>query len=167
MQHTNDQALLSEIQMAIGHVYYNQGDYKNAIVAHTSLLEKYPESDFIIEAKLGIANSHFRMRIWQAAADAYERVINEHPEATNFTPYCAYQVGEAHYGLATHHSKQDETELAVKNFHKALEWYQRIIDDFSAEDSNNLGEIAEPLSQVSRGCATTQVFPKNCKALHS
>ncbi len=145
MQHTDDQALLSEIQMAIGHTHYNQGDYKNAIVAHTSLLEKYPESDFIIEAKLGIANSHFRMRAWQEAANAYERVINEHPEATNFTPYCAYQVGEAHYGLATHHSEQDKTELAVKNFHKALEWYQKIIDDFPAEDSNNQSEITELL----------------------
>ena len=145
MQHTDDQALLSEIQMAVGHAYYNQGDYKNAIVTHASLLEKYPESDFIIEAKLGIANSHFRMRTWQEAADAYERVINEHPEAKNFTPYCAYQVGEAHYGLAIDHSEQDKTELAVKNFHKALEWYQRIIDDFPVEDSNNLGEITELL----------------------
>ena len=145
MQHTDDRALLSEIQMAVGHAYYNQGDYKNAIVTHASLLEKYPESDFIIEAKLGIANSHFRMRTWQEAADAYERVINEHPEATNFTPYCAYQVGEAHYGLAIDHSEQDKTELAVKNFHKALEWYQRIIDDFPVEDSNNLGEITELL----------------------
>jgi TolA-binding protein/S1-C subfamily serine protease len=145
MQHTDDQALLSEIQVAIGQTHYNQGNYKNAIVAHTVLLEKYPESDFIIEAKLGIANSHFRMRTWQEAADAYERIIKEHPEATNFTPYCAYQVGEAHCGLATYHSKQDKTELAVKNFHEALEWYQRIIDDFPAEDSNNLGEITELL----------------------
>ena len=145
MQHTDDQALLSEIRMAIGHAYYNQGDYKNAIVTQTSLLEKYPESDFIIEAKLGIANSHFRMRTWQEAAAAYERVINEHPEAKNFIPYCAYQVGEAHYGLATDYTEQDKTELAVKNFHKVLEWYQRIIDNFPAEDSNNLGEITELL----------------------
>ena len=145
MQHTDDQALLSEIQMSIGHAHYNQRDYKNAIVAHTSLLEKYPESDFIIEAKLGIANSHFRMRAWREAADAYERVINEHPDATDFTPYCAYQVGEAHSELATHYSEQGKTELAAKNFHKALEWYQKIIDDLSAEDSNNTDEITELL----------------------
>ena len=145
MQHTDDQALLSEIQMAIGHAHYNQGDYKNAIVTHTSLLEKYPESDFTIEAKLGIANSHFRMRTWQEAADAYERVINEHPEATNFTPYCAYQIGEAHYGLATDYSKQGKIGLAVENLDKALEWYQKIIDDLSTKASDNLGEIAELL----------------------
>ena len=145
MQHTDDQALLSEIQMAIGHAYYNQGDYKNAIGAHTLLLEKYAESDFIIEAKLGIANSHFRMRAWREAADAYERVINEHPEATNFTLYCAYQTGEAHYGLATHHNEQGRTESAVENFHKALEWYQKIIDELPTETSNNPGEITELL----------------------
>ena len=158
MQHTDDEALLSEIQMAIGHAYYNQGDYKNAIVTHTSLLEKYPESDFIIEAKLGTANSHFRMRTWQEAVNAYERVINEHPEATNFTPYCAYQVGEAHYGLATDHNEQDKIELAVKNFHKALEWYQKIIDDFQAEDSDNLGEITELLiTSLTRMCNDSSV----------
>ena len=145
MQYTDDQALLSEIQMAIGHAYYNQGAYKNAIVAHTSLLERYPESDFNMEAKLGIANSYFRMRAWREAADAYERVINEHPEATNFTLYCAYQIGEAHYGLATHHNAQGRTESAVENFHKALEWYQKIIDDLPTETSNNPGEITELL----------------------
>ena len=145
MQYTDDGALLAEIQMAIGRVYYNQGDYKNTIGTHTVLLEKYPESDFIIEAKLGIANSYFRMETWQEAAGVYERVINEHPKATNFTLYCAYQIGEAYYGLATHHNKQGKTELAVENFHKALEWYQKILDDFPTEVSDNLGEIVELL----------------------
>ncbi len=145
MQQTDDQALLSEIQMVIGHAYYNQGDYKNAIIAHMSLLEKYPESDFIIEAKLGIANSYYRIGKWREAADAYERVINGHPEAVNYIPYCAYQIGESHYGLATNHSKQGETKLAVTNFHKALEWYQNIIDNLSTETSENLDEIAELL----------------------
>ena len=145
MQQTDDQALLSEIQMVIGHAYYNQGDYKNAIIAHMALLEKYPESDFIIETKLGIANSYYRMGEWREAANAYERVINGHPEAINYIPYCAYQIGESHYGLATNHSKQGKTKLAVANFHKALEWYQNIIDNLSTETSENLGEIAELL----------------------
>ena len=146
MQHTDDQALLSEIQMAIGHAYYNQRDYRNAIVAHTLFLEKYPESGFIIEAKLGIANSHFRMRAWQEAADAYERVINEHPEAINFTPYCAYQIGEAHYGLAIdYNDEQGKTEYPVENYHKALNWYQKIIDNIPTETSDNLSEVVELL----------------------
>ncbi len=153
MQQTDDQALLSEIQMVIGLTYYNQGDYKNAIITHTALLEKYPESDFIIEAKLGIANSYYRMGEWREAADAYERVINEHPEAINYIPYCAYQIGESHYELATNHSKQGKTELAVANFHKALEWYQNIIDDLSTETSDNLDEIAELLiTSLTRMC---------------
>ena len=146
MLHTDDQALLSEIQMAIGHAYYNQGDYRNAIVAHTLLLEKYPESGFIIEAKLGIANSHFRMKAWKEAADTYKRVINEHPEAANFTPYCAYQIGEAHHELAIdYNGEQGKTEYAVENYHKALNWYQKIIDDIPTETSDNLGEVVELL----------------------
>ena len=165
MQHTDDQALLSELQMAIGHTYYNQGDYKNAIAAHTSLLKRYRESDFIIEAKLGIANSYYRIGGWREAANAYERVINEHPEAVNFIPYCAYQIGEAHYGLATNHSKQGKTKLAVENFHKALKWYQSIIDNLSTETSDDLGEIAELLiTSLTRMCNDLNV-PEELQSL--
>lgn len=141
MQHTDDLALRAEIQMAIGRAYYDQGEYKNAIGAHTTLLKKYPESDFIVEAKLEIANSHFRMESWREAAGAYERVIHQHPESTNFLPYCAYQIGEAHYGLAAEYNEQGKTALAVENFHSALEWYQKVLDDFLTEVSEDLSEI--------------------------
>ena len=130
LQNTADRTLQSEIQSAIGRTYYDQGDYENAIVSYTTLLEEYPESDFIAEAKLGIADSHFRLDRWSEATAAYERVINEHEEATDFIPYCSYQIGEAYYKLGTAQKQSGETEQAMTTLELALTWYQQTIDNF-------------------------------------
>ena len=130
LQNTADRTLQSEIQSAIGRTYFDQGDYENAIVSYTTLLEEYPESDYIAEAKLGIADSYFRLSNWSQATVAYERVINEHAEATDFIPYCSYQIGEAYYKLGTEQNQAGETETGIATLELSLQWYQKTIDNF-------------------------------------
>ena len=130
LQNTADRTLQSEIQSAIGRTYFDQGDYENAIVSYTTLLEEYPESDFIAEAKLGIADSHFKLSNWSQATAAYERVINEHQEATDYIPYCSYQIGEAYYKLGTEQTQTGETETGMATLELSLQWYQKTIDEF-------------------------------------
>jgi tetratricopeptide (TPR) repeat protein len=130
LQNTADRTLQAEIQSAIGRTYFDQGDYENAIVSYNTLLEEYPESDYIAEAKLGIADSYFRLANWSQASVAYERVINEHQEATDFVPYCSYQIGEAYYKLGTEQRKAGETETGTATLELSLQWYQKTIDEF-------------------------------------
>ena len=130
LQNTADRTLQSEIQSAIGRTYFDQGDYENAIVSYKTLLEEYPESDFIAEAKLGIADSHFRLSNWSEATVAYERVINEHEEATDFIPYCSYQIGEAYYKLGSNQIKAGDAENGMATLELALQWYQKTVDDY-------------------------------------
>ena len=130
LQNTADRTLQAEIQSAIGRTYFDQGDYENAIVSYKTLLEEYPESDFIAEAKLGIADSHFRLSNWSEATVAYERVINEHEEATDFIPYCSYQIGEAYYKLGSDEIKAGETDAGMATLELALQWYQKTVDDY-------------------------------------
>ena len=130
LQNTADRTLQAEIQSAIGRTYFDQGDYENAIVSYKTLLEEYPESDFIAEAKLGIADSHFRLSHWSEATVAYERVINEHEEATDFIPYCSYQIGEAYYKLGSDQVKAGETDTGMATLELALQWYQKTVDDY-------------------------------------
>ena len=130
LQNTADRTLQSEIQSAIGRTYFDQGDYENAIVSYQTLLEEYPESDFIAEAKLGIADSHFRLENWSEATSAYQRVINEHEEATDFIPYCSYQIGEAYYKLGSDQVKAGDTETGMGTLELALQWYQKTVDDY-------------------------------------
>ncbi len=130
LQNTADRTLQAEIQSAIGRTYFDQGDYENAIVSYHTLLEEYPESDFIAEAKLGIADSHFRLSNWSEATVAYERVINEHEEATDFIPYCSYQIGEAYYKLGSDQIKAGETDTGMATLELALQWYQKTVDEY-------------------------------------
>ena len=130
LQNTADRTLQSEIQSAIGRTYFDQGDYENAIVSYQTLLEEYPESDFIAEAKLGIADSHFRLENWSEATSAYQRVINEHEEATDFIPYCSYQIGEAYYKLGSDQVKAGDAETGMGTLELALQWYQKTVDDY-------------------------------------
>ena len=130
LQNTADRTLQAEIQSAIGRTYFDQGDYENAIISYNTLLEEYPESDYIAEAKLGIADSHFRLENWSEATIAYQRVINEHEEATDFVPYCSYQIGEAYYKLGSNQVKAGDTETGMATLELALQWYQKTVDDY-------------------------------------
>ena len=130
LQNTADRTLQAEIQSAIGRTYFDQGDYENAIISYNTLLEEYPESDYIAEAKLGIADSHFRLENWSEATIAYQRVINEHEEATDFIPYCSYQIGEAYYKLGSNQVKAGDTETGMATLELALQWYQKTVDDY-------------------------------------
>ena len=138
LQNTADKGLQSEIQSAIGQTYYEQGDYENAIVAYTKLLDEYPESAFLGDAKLGIADSNFRLESWEEAITSYKTVI-EHEQSEieenegvelNFTPYCAYQIGEAYYKLGKNQRDSGQLEESKATLELALEWYQRTVDDF-------------------------------------
>ena len=130
LQNTADRTLQAEIQSAIGRTYFDQGDYENAIVAYKTLLEGYPESDFIAESKLGIGDSHFRLENWSEATTAYERVINEHEEATDFIPYCSYQIGEAYYKLGSNQVKAGDAETGMATLELSLQWYQKTVDNY-------------------------------------
>ncbi len=137
MQNTADRGLQSEIQTAIGQTYFDQADFENAIVAYTMLLDEYPESDYKGEAKLGIADSQFKLGRWSDAVTSYQSVIEHEKSETSegsdelsFTPYCAFQVGEAYYKLGTNQRDAGQMEDGDATLTLALEWYQRTVDDF-------------------------------------
>ena len=94
------------------------------------LLEKNPDSDFVAEAKLAIADSYFRLKDWSKAIEVYERVISEHTEAVDFFPYCFFQVGEAYYKLGTDQKNADRIIQATVSLESALQWYQKTITNY-------------------------------------
>ena len=138
LQNTADREVQSDIQSAIGQTYFDQADYENAIVSYTKLIDEYPESTLVGDAKLGIADSQFRLERWSDAVISYQVVIeheknemqNEEAAELNFTPYCAFQVGEAYYKLGTNQRGAGQTEEGAATLELALEWYQKTVDDF-------------------------------------
>ncbi len=101
-----------------------------AIRRYTNFIKQFPDSDFIAEAKLGIADSYFRMENWSKAIEAYEHLISEHTEAIDFVPYSSYRVGEAYYKLSTHEKNTERMIQATASSELALQWYRRTIDNY-------------------------------------
>ncbi len=137
MQNTADLGLQSEIQTAIGQTYFDQADYENAIIAYTVLLDQYPDSDYKGDAKLGIADSQFKLERWSDAVTSYQAVIDHEKSQTSegddelsFTPWSAFQIGEAYYKLGTNQRDAGQIAEGDATLTLALEWYQKTVDDF-------------------------------------
>lgn len=122
--------------LVIGELNFYQGNFEEAINAYQSIGKKYPNSDIAVQAELGIANSYFQLGKWLESIDTYESFISnysEHKEVENVIPNCANQIGEAYYKLATDQHKNGEKEKAKVNLEKALDQYQKTLDDFSTD----------------------------------
>jgi tetratricopeptide (TPR) repeat protein len=122
IQNTKDMGLRAEIQNEIGRNYYEQEDYQNAIVAYQKLLdpEQNPENLHLLEAKVGISDSYFKLKNWTETITWYQRLINDHPNETAYIPYSTFQVGEAYY--------------QQKDYENSLAWYQKVLDNYPNED---------------------------------
>ena len=131
LQNTTDQQLQSEIQAAIGQMYFDRADYENAIAVYTALINAYPLSDFVADAKLGIADSQFQLERWNDAVSSYRAVIQhelQNGDGTEyvFTPYCFFQVGEAFYKFVTSQNETVLSEELIGTLEVALKSYQTI-----------------------------------------
>ena len=123
-----DDALLD-----IGKLSLYQGNFEEAISAYELLLTKDHDRGSAVAAKHGIARSHFGLKAWIKAINAYKRVINEHEGVKDITPNCSYQMAEAYYRLATEQRENGNTQKASKNFEAALSQYQKTLTDFPTD----------------------------------
>ena len=135
LRSTTQPELQSEIQAAIGQMYFDQANYENAIAVYTALINAYPLSDFAAEAKLGIADSQFRLERWSDAVSSYRALIQhelQNGDGTEyvFTPYCFFQIGEAFYKFVTSQNETVLSEESIGTLETALKSYQTIVELF-------------------------------------
>lgn len=67
-------------QLSIGRCYYGKGDYQQAIVEFNTLIERYPGSKLVQEAKYQIGNSYFVMNDCKSSNRQYRKVLEDHPD---------------------------------------------------------------------------------------
>ena len=113
--------------------YFGQGDYENAIVSYNRLLEEYPNSNFIAEARLGIADTHFRLENWDEAIVAYKQIINEYK-------YGKYVV-DAYYGLARVYRDTSRWTLL-------LEVADEVKKKYATSDDNHVREVLTKIASL-------------------
>ena len=136
LKNAKDQNWQAECQESIARIYVTEEDFQNVITAYTSLLENYTSllaKEKVTEAKIHIANTHFRLENWKEAIPAYQRVIVDHKGAEGDIPYCSYQKAEAYYRLATEQREGGDTQKASKSFEEALSQYQSTLSSFPTD----------------------------------
>ena len=68
-------------QYYVGEIYYNKGDYENAMKAFDTVLEQYPENTRTGDAHYMKGNSLVKLQRKEAAVKEYRQVISKYPKS--------------------------------------------------------------------------------------
>lgn len=95
-------------------LYMEMKDYDQALKAYDLLIEKFPQSQRIIEANLGRANVLYLLKRYNDAVIVYTDLISSMDE-NNVNEEV---VEKAYFGLAWSLLKKGDIDLAIKKFHE-------------------------------------------------
>jgi len=88
------------------------GNHTEALTAYKQLIKKFPNSERIIEAYLGLANTYYQIQKYEQAIKSYRVIID-----TSADEKAQVKILEkAYFGLAWAHLKSGDIDSAVKNF---------------------------------------------------
>lgn len=149
---TGETEMLPEELMSQGIHDIETGNYKNAIDKFQELKDRYPYSQYAIEAELKIADAHFKKLDYDSAINAYDEYEKMHPKDKNI-PYAIYQKGVSHLNqVASIDRDQRHTRLAKEEFERLIKRFPK--DVYAKRARRNIREclifLAEYEMQVGR-----------------
>ncbi len=101
----------------MGEISWINDDRETAIKAFSKLIEQYPKSPYLDDAKYELATVHFESGEFARASSEYQNLINTFPLST-YIPISIYKQGMSYSGLNNH-------EKALGNFRKFMKDYPR------------------------------------------
>lgn len=108
-----------------GLALYYRGRYTQAIERFQSIVNRYPLSEYSMEANLLIADSYYYMGDYKKAYSAYSSFANLHPTHPR-TPYALFQKGMSAFNdMDTIDREQESTKKALASFEELLSAYPR------------------------------------------
>lgn len=114
----------------------DKGNYQSAAEKFQELKDRYPYSEYAIEAELKIADSEFRNKEYDTAFDAYDEFERMHPRDKNI-PYAIYQKGMCHFQqIKTIDREQTHTLLAKEEFERLIKRFPS--DEYADRSRKNI-----------------------------
>lgn len=108
-----DKGIESEdILLGQASLYAAMGEHAKAEAAYAELIQKFPNSPRIIEARIGKANVDYILQKYDQAVEEYQWLIQKYQNQ----PERQEVVEKAYYGLAWTHLKAGRLDEAVKTF---------------------------------------------------
>ena len=148
--------------VALAQERYDRRDYATAILVFQRVRDWYPFSELVPTVELKIAESHFKLKEYDQAADAYQEFANLHPRHPS-TPYAYYQVGQCFY------VRMDTIDRDQTPARKALESLTRFVRRYPDNQYTELAkahikECQKSLASHELLVARYQFKKKNYKA---
>lgn len=127
-----------------GRKAFGKGKHKDSIEAFQQLKNWYPFSQYVPEASLAIADSHYALKEYPEASAAYmefERLHPSNPEA----PRAAFRLGMCHYQqINTTDRDQIPTRQAITAFSHVVDTYP--LSPYSSDARSKIAECRETLA---------------------
>jgi len=98
-------------------LYFEQENYPPALKAYTQLIELYPNSPRIMDARLGKANIYYLLEDYTRAIREYILLTTSNPTSDQEKQY----IEKATFGLAWTYLKAGQIDLAIASFQKIME----------------------------------------------
>ena len=91
------------------------GDYEEKATLLNQLLEKFPESNYISDAKYELGNTYMRMDDTENALDYYSMLIEEHPNSS-YVKSAMLKKGLIHYNSFEDDKALEQLKKVVENY---------------------------------------------------
>ena len=137
----------------IGIIYYDQGDYNNAITNFQQLITDFPDSEYTDDAQYYIAWSHYDLASYEQAILEFEKIADNYPnsefvdDAKYYIAYCnekklGYYVKALlqYYNFLDNYPDSEYTDdaqlgigdccYAMRQYISAIEGYQKVLDNY-------------------------------------
>ncbi|MFZ0641114.1 MAG: outer membrane protein assembly factor BamD [Candidatus Acidiferrales bacterium] len=128
---------------------YQHGRYTEARLSLQTLINSYPDSEYLAKAKLAVADSYYK----EGGVEGLTQAVAEYKDFETFFPflpeasYAQMQVGMAHYRMMEKADRDDtQAELAEEEFQAFLLKYPK--DPLVPEAEQRLREVQELLAEA-------------------
>ncbi|MFC1883347.1 outer membrane protein assembly factor BamD [Thermodesulfobacteriota bacterium] len=104
---------------------FDDGEFEEAKKAYQKVKDRYPYSEFALEAELKMADSLYEDELYEEAYDAYDDFEKLHPKNKEI-PYVIYKKGMCHFvQVTTIDRDQSHTLKAKEEFERLVKRYPR------------------------------------------
>jgi len=113
-ERTRIDAFKAQAQNQIVNVWYEVDDYDRVIQEGQELIEKYPESNYVLHAMYNIGWAHYAKKEYDKSIEVFTHLVARFPTAGYRSDRALFQIGESYY----------DQEI----YEKAIPYYQRLVD---------------------------------------
>jgi len=113
-QKTMIEDLKAQAQNGIINTWYEVVDYDRVIQEGKQLIERYPESPYVLDAMYNIGWAHYDKKEYDQSIETFTQLVSRYPTAGYKSDRALFQIGESHYDQG--------------NYADAIPFYQRLVD---------------------------------------